>query len=200
MSSAFDPNIQNYSTEAKIVATLERISEAFRVLLWNQSKEHGLSPLQVQLLIFLHYHSEEKCTVSYLAKEFNVAKPTISDTVKILERKKLISKEHSSVDTRSFVIQLTAKGSQLAAQTSSFSQPVQQPIDQLTSEQKEHLLDSLLTVIQELNAAGIVTVQRMCFSCAHYQKQPDGKHYCNLLQKQLIQSELRVDCEEHQAA
>ncbi|MGB0918349.1 MAG: MarR family winged helix-turn-helix transcriptional regulator, partial [Flavobacteriales bacterium] len=101
MSSSFDPDFQSYSTEAKIVASLERISEAFRVLLWNESKAHGLSPLQVQVLIFLHYHSEEKCTVSYLAKEFNMAKPTISDTVKILERKELIQKVKSPIDTRS---------------------------------------------------------------------------------------------------
>ncbi|GAB4378650.1 MAG: hypothetical protein Kow0075_08790 [Salibacteraceae bacterium] len=200
MSSAFDPNTQRISTTAKIVTALERISEAFRVLLWNQSKAYGLSPLQVQVLIFLHYHTVDKCTVSYLAHEFNMAKPTISDTVKILEGKALITKDPSPVDTRSFVIRLTAKGEQLAAQVSGFSKPVQKPLDQLTSEQREQLLSSLLAVIRHLNAAGIITVQRMCFNCAHYRKHPNGGHYCNLLQKQLAPSELRIDCEEHQAA
>ena len=37
--SAFDLEHQNLSIESKIVASLERVSQAFRVLLWNESKE-----------------------------------------------------------------------------------------------------------------------------------------------------------------
>lgn len=52
MKSDFDLNQQIQSTESKIVASLERIAQAFRVLLWQESKEFALSPIQVQLLIF----------------------------------------------------------------------------------------------------------------------------------------------------
>ena len=48
------------TTEGKIVASLERISQAFRVLLWKKSKEFSLTPLQVQILIFLFTQNEEK--------------------------------------------------------------------------------------------------------------------------------------------
>ena len=105
--SDFDLVQQNQSTESKIVASLERISQAFRVLLWQESKEFSLSPIQVQVLIFLLYHSSEKRKVSYLADEFNMTKATISDTVKILEQKKLISKEYELHDARSYIINLT---------------------------------------------------------------------------------------------
>src|SRR5688572_14883967 len=88
--SDFDLISQNRSTESKIVASLERIAQAFRVLLWQESKEYALTPIQIQILIFLRFHSEEKCKVSYLAGEFNLSKPTISDTVKTLEQKQLI--------------------------------------------------------------------------------------------------------------
>jgi hypothetical protein len=37
--SAFDLEHQKSSIESKIVASLERVSQAFRVLLWNESKE-----------------------------------------------------------------------------------------------------------------------------------------------------------------
>lgn len=84
--SAFNLAHQNTSVESKIIASLERVSQAFRVLLWNESKEFSLSPIQVQVLIFLLFHSSEKRKVSYLADEFNMTKATISDTIKSLEQ------------------------------------------------------------------------------------------------------------------
>ncbi len=88
--SLFDVNEQNTNLESKIVVALERISEAFRVLLWQQSKEFGVSPIQIQLLIFIDLHQQDYCKVSYLAQEFNLTKATISDAVKSLEQKQLI--------------------------------------------------------------------------------------------------------------
>src|SRR6218665_108299 len=101
--SDFDPIQQTQSIESKIVASLERISQSFRVLLWQESKAFSLSPIQVQVFIFLLHHSNEKRKVSYLADEFNMTKATISDTIKTLEQKKLISKEYEQHDTRSYI-------------------------------------------------------------------------------------------------
>ena len=86
--SVFNLDNQNAGLNSKIVAGLERLSQAFRTLLWEKAKEFGLSPIQIQVLIFIHYHSKEKSTVSYLAQEFNLTKPTISDAIKALEQKK----------------------------------------------------------------------------------------------------------------
>lgn len=86
-NSAFDLSTQNNDFTSKIVAGLERVSEVFRLLLWQHSKVIGLSPIQIQILMFVEYHAEDLCNVSYLAKEFNVSKPTISDAVKVLKKK-----------------------------------------------------------------------------------------------------------------
>ena len=88
--SAFDILNQNTNTDSKIIASLERIAQAFRVLLWNESKEFSLSPIQIQVLIFLLHHDTDKRKVSFWSGEFNISKATISETVKILEQKKLI--------------------------------------------------------------------------------------------------------------
>ena len=105
--SSFNLNEQNQKIESRIVVALERISEAFRVLLWNESKENSLSPIQIQILIFIYFHSLEKCKVGYLADEFNMTKATISDSVKILLSKELVTKETDPIDTRSFSLSLT---------------------------------------------------------------------------------------------
>ena len=196
--SAFDLEHQNSSIESKIVASLERVSQAFRVLLWNESKEFLLSPIQVQVLIFLLHHSDEKRKVSYLADEFNMTKATISDTIKTLEQKQLIKKQYEQHDTRSYIIHLTKKGKATADQTSLFAKQIQVPIDKLHSTDKENLLLSLLDIIHHLNKSGIITIQRMCFTCQFYKANKNGKeHFCGLLNTKLADTELRIDCAEH---
>ena len=116
--SDFDLQHQNQSAESRIVAALEKISQAFRVLLWQESRDFALSPIQVQVLIFLLYHSSEKRKVSYLAGEFNMTKATISDTIKALDQKGLITKAYEPNDTRSYIMHLTEKGREIAEKAS----------------------------------------------------------------------------------
>ncbi len=197
MEPAFDINRQNKRIESKIVVALERISEAFRVLLWNESKENTLSPIQIQILIFLLFHSQEKCKVSYLAQEFNMTKATISDSVKLLLQKGLIEKFDDPIDTRSYIIGLTNEGKQTAEKSANFAFAIEKPLDTLNEAQKEAMLSGLLKLIYELNQAGIITMQRMCFTCTHYRYE-SGNHFCKLLQSPLKATEIRVDCAEHE--
>lgn len=195
--SAFNLSTQNKGIESKIVVALERISQAFRVLLWEDGKEAGLSPIQIQLLIFIRHHNEEKSKVSYLAKEFNLTKPTISDAVKSLEQKGLITKKPEPNDTRSYSIHLTSKGKSFAASSSHFSHKIQQPIDKLSNEDKENMLFNLLEIIRHLNNSGVISIQRMCYTCRFHTMQGQS-HYCNLLQSKLNPKDIRVDCAEHE--
>lgn len=197
--SDFDLQHQNQHVESKIVASLERIAQAFRVLLWQESKTFSLSPIQVQVLIFLLHHSDEKRKVSYLADEFNMTKATISDTIKSLEQKKLISKGYELHDSRSYTIHLTEHGRDIAKKTSVFTQEIRTPIDRLHQDDKENLLLSLLDIIRHLNKSGVITIQRMCMTCIYYQPANEGqKHFCRLLNQQLHVKDLRIDCPEHE--
>ncbi len=195
--SDFDPEQQTQHVESRIIASLERIAQAFRVLLWQESKEFSLNPIQVQVLIFLRYHSEEKRKVSYLAEELNVTKATISDTIKALEQKRLIAKSYELNDTRSFLIHLTDEGRAVAEKTSLFTRQLQIPISRLHETDKENLLLSLINIIRSLNQAGIITVQRMCLTCSYYQFSEPGQHFCRLLNQNLRMADLRIDCPEH---
>ncbi|MBX2931059.1 MAG: winged helix-turn-helix transcriptional regulator [Chitinophagaceae bacterium] len=197
-NSDFNLNYQNKSIESKIVASLERISQAFRVLLWQESKEFALTPIQIQVLIFIFYHHNEKCKVSYLADEFNLTKATISETIKTLEQKELITKEFDTQDTRSFTIQLTKNGKKIVEQTSLFSKEIFNPIDKLHQDDKETLLFSLLNIIKHLNQVKVITIQRMCFTCVYYKRSANGqKHFCNLLNQNLQTTDLRIDCPDY---
>ncbi len=196
--SPFDLKLQNENTDSRIIAAMERISQAYRVLLWNESKEFSLSPIQIQILIFLLFHSEEKRKVTYLADEFNMTKATISDSIKVLEQKKFIRKEYEQRDTRSYTIYLTANGMEIAKRTASFTNQIQEPIAGLNSEDKGNLLISLMSIIQHLNKTGVITIQRMCKTCVHFSPgKGKAQNFCKLLNQNLFDADLRIDCPEH---
>lgn len=197
--SSFDINQHQNHIESKIVVALERVSQAFRVLLWQESKEHSLSPIQIQILIFLSFHSDEKCKVSYLANEFNMTKATISDSVKLLFQKQLIQKVSDLVDTRSFSIALTRAGREIAKRSSFFAELIEKPINQFTQRQKEVLLTSLLELIEKLQKDEVITIQRMCLTCRFHSKDKNT-HHCALLTKTLLTADLNIDCPDYQLA
>ena len=192
---AFDPRVQQEFLSSKIVAGLERISQAFKLLLWDKAKQFGLSPIQIQLLIFVAHHENQWNNVSYLANEFNVTKPTISDAVRILHKKNLILKDHSSSDNRSYSIVLSEAGQAIVAGTEDFAGPLFSIMDTFSKEEQKDFYSMLGKLIHGLHRHHVLTVQRSCFACKFYDNQSQG-HYCNLLETFLQRQEVRLDCPE----
>ena len=193
--SLFDPSNQNADLSAKIVAGLERISEAFKVLLWDQSKNTGLSPIQIQMMIFMAFHGEEFNSVSQLSEEFNLTKATISDAVRVLEKKELIKKIPSPTDGRAYNISLTAKGKEVVQKTMHFADPVKKIIDAMDFVQKEETYQTISQLIYQLHRKGVISVQRTCMACRFYEKKR-RYGYCNFLNMELRERDIRIDCPE----
>ena len=194
--SIFDTSFQQEHVSNKIVVGLERISEVFRTLLWEQAKQVGVSPIQIQILIFIAHHKSELCKVSHLAKEFNLTKPTISDAVKALEHKKLIIKDFSEADNRSYIIVLSEKGKTVVASTSTFANPLKTQLETFNEAQLNSVYATLTKLIHNLNKTGMISVQRSCYACAFHTKN-QGSDYCNFLQKPLMTNDIRLDCPEY---
>jgi len=195
---AYNSEQRQNDLSRKISTGLERISQAYKALLWNKAKIFGLSPIQIQILIFLAHHKRQLCNVSLLAQEFNVTKPTISDAIRVLESKKMIIKDYSSPDNRSYTILLSGLGDEVVKQTEDFDDPVALQVQGLKTKEKEALFRILAKLIFQLNRMGILTVQRTCYGCKFYQKSTEN-HYCNLLEKPLMDSEIRLDCPEFES-
>jgi len=196
--STFDLKRQQKSLSSKLVAGLERVSEVFKVLLWEKAKVVGLSPIQIQLLVFIAYHRQELCHISQLAKEFHVTKPTISDAVKVLVQKNLVEKDFSNPDNRSYSLFLTEAGRTVLDQVTDFSMPLASQLDRLKRNDLEQLFSSLSSLIFNLHQVGILNEQRMCYSCIFFQSDNQG-NYCKLLERPLASSDIRLDCPEFEA-
>lgn len=180
---------------SKLIYGLERLADAFKSLLWEQAKVHKVSPIQIQILLFVAKHKPELCSISHLAKEFNVTKPTISDAVRVLIQKGFLEKDFSYPDSRSYFLFATAEGKKLVESVSQYTVKIESELNNIDDKRKEQLFSLISDLIFKFNQSGIIEVQRTCYACRFYKKQ-DSKHYCGLLKQELKDSEIRLDCPE----
>lgn len=182
--------------QLKLINGLERLSEVFKTLLWEKAKVHGISPIQIQIILFVSNHPIKLSSVSQLAEEFNLTKATISDAVRILLHKELLEKNHSPVDNRSYLLQLTGKGQKLLCELSDYFSPVSEELDKMSETEQVDLFKIMTKLIYQLHLKGIIQVQRTCFSCRYYQGNKKDIHFCKYLDKDLHNQELQLDCDD----
>lgn len=202
MDSVFDIVHQHGSVDRKLVAALERVSQAFRVLLWDKAKVHGLSPIQIQCLIYIRYHPNRWARVGHLAQAFDMTPATISDAVSTLVAKGLLAKARSPEDGRVFVLHLTPEGTHITAALADWATPLLPILDRFTAAEKETTLHVLLTFIEALQSRQTLSVARLCITCRFFERNAhtdaEAPHYCHLLDQTLAPTALRLDCPEHE--
>ncbi|HHB89879.1 MAG TPA: MarR family transcriptional regulator [Anaerolineae bacterium] len=203
MDSTFDPRSQQDSIEDKIIASVERLSHVLRHLLHAEMHGRGLSPIQVQFLVYLAFHPPEYCRVTRLAREFQLTQPTVSDAVNALIRKGLVEKETLPQDRRVSVLRLTDAGRIMAEELADWAEGLKPYLlEALSDEERKGLMWGLMKWIAALERGGVISVARMCFTCRFFEEMrgPDSRepYYCHLLDRPLSLAELRLDCLDHE--
>ncbi len=204
MGGAFDPSSQHGDVDKKIVAALERLSQAFRVLLQEEAQGRGLSPIQARFLVHLLHHGDDLGRVGRLAEEFGLSRATVSDAVRTLEAKGLVRRESWPRDGRVATLRLTPAGEEGAVRLSGWADVVEEQLGSFAPEEKEAAMRFLMRLISALQGAGVITVARMCVACRFFR--PDAHpgsaspHHCALLDLPLSGADLRTDCPEHEPA
>ena len=202
--SVFEPSTQHENVDKKIVASLERLSQVFRILLRGEAQERGLSPIQAQFLVHLLHHGAALRRVSQLAREFDLTRATVSDAVGSLEKKGLIRRELWPHDKRVTTLRLTPTGEHTAQELAAWANVIEEHLKDRSAEEKEAVMRFFMGLISALQKSGLITVARMCTTCRFFR--PDAhpgessSHHCALLDVPLSGSELRADCPEHKLA
>lgn len=192
---ALHPASQAAHRDARIVSALERLGELMRNLTWDTGTALGLSPLQVQLLSYLHGHPP--LTAASLARHFHLTKPTVSVALRGMEQKGLIKQTTSSVDGRVRDIIPTASGRKTALKTAGHLDALLPLLATLESRERDSLFNLLYQLLDAARRQGLIQVERMCATCLHYTTRQDHP-YCNLLHSRLTPETHRVDCPEHE--
>lgn len=198
MSSALNPDHQNKHLSAKISFGLERLYEAYRISLSREARRYQLSPVQLQILIFIRHHSPAHNTLSYLSREFSLTKATLSQSIKTLEEKDLLHKKINPADSRSQFLNLSPRAITLLEQSESFMGEIETAVDVLSGDEQQIFWKGLKSVLLNLRQQGLIDIQRMCLNCRHYAEEK-GQARCNLLKISLRDQDIRFDCPEHLA-
>ena len=204
MDSVFEPSSQHRNVDKKVVVALERLSQAFRVLLQEEAQRQNLSPIQARFLVHLLHHGDELGRVGRLAAEFGLSRATVSDAVGTLEAKGLVRRAPWPRDGRVATLRLTPEGEEIAAGLSGWADVVEGQLGSFAPGEKEAVMSFLMRLLSALQGAGVITVVRMCVSCRFFK--PDAHprsaspHHCALLDLPLSGADLRTDCPEHKPA
>jgi DNA-binding MarR family transcriptional regulator len=202
--SVFEPSSQHGDVDKKIVASLERLSQVFRVLLRGEAQGRSLSQTQALFLVHLLHHGPALRRVSQLAWEFDLTWATVSDAVSSLEEKRLIRREPWPHDRRVTTLCLTPTGEHTAQELAAWANVVEEHLMDHSSEEKEVVMRFLMGLIGSLQKSGLITVARMCVTCQFFRPiahpGESSSHHCALLDVPLSGSDLRTDCPEHKLA
>lgn len=187
----------------KIVASLERLSRVFRILLWDLATESGLSPIQIQFLLYLRDQPRAHCRVSVLAREFGLTRATVSDAVSTLVRKGLVLKEGSDADKRVAHLLITDEGRKLARKFEGWQKRMVEKVQGFDPQTLGTVFLFLQETIIGLQRDGTVARAHMCLGCEHFRPGASGEplrpHLCALTQPPLGIPDLKVDCPVHKS-
>jgi len=184
--------------DRKILAAAERLGRALRAARQQVATRHHVSLLQLQVLERLRDGRSRR--VGELAAELDVTQPTVSDAIATLCDKGLTTRERDPSDGRATTIALTGVGRTVADDAAVALAPLLDGGVAAGEADRATTLRVLLAEIARLQDAGLITVNRSCLSCHHFQP-PAGPApaRCLLLDRPLPDRDLRVDCDDHQA-
>lgn len=185
---------------ATIVEALDRLGRARRAQRRATAERLGLTPLQLDLLVVLAHGAPPDPVIGQLAVELAVSQPTVTDSVRALERKGLVARHRDPQDGRRTSVAPTPEGLVAVESAVGSEQEFVQAVAGLPPDRQEATLESLLSVIARLVDAGTITVARTCLTCHFHEPSGPTGHHCALLGQDLPVSRLRADCPDHRAA
>lgn len=190
----------------RIVAGLSILGTALRAKAWEGATSLELTPTQARILTLLQRADPDGVTLAYLAGRLGVSGPTTSDSVGALEKKGLVQKRPSPSDRRALSIRLTKAGHVAAGRVTESPAELVAALDGLPSDDETTLLRVLVTLIRELETRGVIAPHRSCVTCRFFEPDTTGgahadrPYYCAFARARFNDGNLRLDCQDHEAA
>ncbi|MCS7259736.1 MAG: MarR family winged helix-turn-helix transcriptional regulator [Anaerolineae bacterium] len=196
--SAFNP-VDRLRRSARITIALYRISQAMNYLLRERGKVCGLSPAQIQTLLFLRYARPGVRTIGGLAERLGVSYATASGVADALEHKQLLQRIPSASDQRIVTLALTEQGERESVALEDVLDEVENVVAALSDADQEALVRATQSIIRHLQARGYVKVYEMCWGCQFFRRNahpddPRGPHHCAYIDAPLPEQNTYLEC------
>jgi DNA-binding MarR family transcriptional regulator len=196
----FDENTE--PLPSRIATGLHKIGLAMKHQTFQQASEEGLSATQGQIVAALATHGA--LTGSELSERLGVSLPTISESVRSLVEKQLITKAPDPRHPRASLLHLTKRGSEVGGRARSWPEFMAAAVGDLHAEEQRAFYAGVVRMIRALQDQGLVPLSGMCMTCTHFRpyvhRVPSSPHHCAFVDAPLATDQVRLDCPEHELA
>ncbi|MGF6872449.1 MarR family winged helix-turn-helix transcriptional regulator [Paraburkholderia sp. MM5477-R1] len=186
----------------RVTHSLLRLSTAMRSQAWEWAEGAGLTPTQGEILVLL-MQRKGPMRLGEIARETALTAATTSDAVSTLETKGLVEKRRALDDGRALAVRLTSRGRTAAKRAAQWPDFLSKAVGMLRDDEQSVFYRTLLKTIYQLEAQNTIPPHRMCLSCTHFQPSKNPKktpHYCALLDLNMLDTDVRLDCSVHETA
>lgn len=169
-------------------------------LISNNAQISELKPAQWEVLRYFAEANRFSRTPSAVTLYMGTTKGTISQTLQVLEQKKLVRKTAARNDKRSVTVDVTAAGRRLLKKDP--LSELAQSVDSLSAEGRNALDTGVDELVRNLLQTRGGRPFGLCQTCTNFKKNhPEGQpHYCALLLEPLSESDSDMRCIEQQNA
>ena len=175
---------------------IERLCNLVRADVRAVCNEHGMRPVQLEALGFLTQCNRYSDTPQAVAEFLGLTKGTVSQTLKVLEKKGLLRKQSDNRDKRLVHLKPTARGRRLVEHTVP-AEALTLGIEKLTRSESRVTVESLRTLLRSVQLANDLKTFAPCDTCRFNQKR-EGGYFCELTQESLSEQDIALLCREHQ--
>ncbi|MFN7634338.1 MAG: MarR family winged helix-turn-helix transcriptional regulator [Acetobacteraceae bacterium] len=185
----------------RLTAGLARLSVALRAGQWRLAEAHGLTPTQAQALALVA--ARPALRVSEVAEHLAITRPTASDTVAALERKRLLRRQPDPHDARASGLVLTEAGIAMAREAGDWPAALLAVTADRPLAEQEALLRLVIKLIRGLQQRGAIAPARMCVTCRFFRPYAHpadaaAPHHCAFVDAPFGDRHLRLDCPEQE--
>ena len=177
---------------------VERLSELLRIDARKAGAAYGLQPVQLEVLHYLTICNQYSDTPMAVTEYLGQTKGTVSQTLKVLEKKELLSKHLDKNDKRIYHLKVSAKGKRLLDKTIPTTMFVK-TCEVMSDIKQSEIATSLQQLITTLLQVNNMKTFGLCHSCRYNRKDEVDGYYCNLVEQPLAENDIHLICREHQS-
>lgn len=157
----------------------------------------GLQPVHIDVLRYLASCNRYSNTPAAIGQFLNSTKGTVSQSVKVLEREKLISKLSDANDGRVVRLRLLKKGLRVLKQVDEGS-AIQAAVEDIGSNEQLALESSLALLLRRAQHLNDSRSFGVCNTCRFFTRLADGDFQCGITQEPLTVGDSNRICVEHE--
>ena len=175
---------------------LERMASLLRTETRNLLIQYGLQPVQFEALHYLSICNRYSDTPMGVTEYLGQTKGSVSQTLKVLEKKGLIVKTADETDKRMAHMLVTKVGSNLVR--SMLPSPLLALASKKLDKKDEALIDtSLRNLLKSMQQANNFKTFGQCVTCSHNIRLSSGAYRCGLTGEGLSREDIELICREH---